>query len=453
MERFATQKLIDWNINKRKKPLIVWGARQVGKTFLVKNIFAETFYKDRYIYIDCKIEDEIRDFCLKTANAETIIEYISLRKGKQISENTLLIFDEVQECPNIISSLKYFCQDFRQIPVIATGSMVRIKLQRETHKRGTADNDKFLFPVGKINQITVYPMSFDEFLMNSNQALYETVKKAYESGKPLDASIHGLAMEQVYKYLLVGGMPEAVDTYIDSGSLFEAREILKALYDNYLSDMELYQASHEAILRSRALFSNIYKELNKESKNFSPGLIEEKSKTRDFATSIQWLTMAHIVNQSFQLKEHITMPLMPDNESNFRLFLVDIVMFSYQSGINAASFISSERENTLSGIFFENFAAEELIAKGHKLFYWRGKASAELEFIVESDNKLYPIDVKKGRGALNSLEKFSQHNKFEYALKVSKNNYGYNTEQKLLTVPFYFFPFVAKDLADGQMKI
>ncbi len=453
MERFATQKLIDWNINKRKKPLIVWGARQVGKTFLVKNIFAETFYKDRYIYIDCKIEDEIRDFCLKTANAEKIIEYISLRKGKQISKNTLLIFDEVQECPNIISSLKYFCQDFRQIPVIATGSMVRIKLQRETHKRGTADNDKFLFPVGKINQITVYPMSFDEFLMNSNQALYETVKKAYESGKPLDASIHGLAMEQVYKYLLVGGMPEAVDTYIDSGSLFEAREILKALYDNYLSDMELYQASHEAILRSRALFFNIYKELNKESKNFSPGLIEEKSKTRDFATSIQWLTMAHIVNQSFQLKEHITMPLMPDNESNFRLFLGDIGMFSYQSGINAASFISSERENTLSGIFFENFAAEELIAKGHKLFYWRGKASAELEFIVESDNKLYPIDVKKGRGALNSLEKFSQHNKFEYALKVSKNNYGYNTEQKLLTVPFYFFPFVAKDLADGQMKI
>lgn len=117
--------------------------------------------------------------------------------------------------------------------------------------------------------------------------------------------------------------------------------------------MELYQASQEAVLRSRVLFQNIYRELNKESKNFSPGLIEEKSKTRDFATSVQWLTMAHVVNQSFQLKEHITMPLMPDNESNFRLFLGDIGMFSYQSGINAASFISSERENTLSGIFLK----------------------------------------------------------------------------------------------------
>lgn len=452
MERMALQKLVEWNNSKRRKPLIIWGARQVGKTYLVLDIFAETYYQNNYIYIDCKKEDEIRTFCLETANAEKIIEYISLRKGRQISENTLLIFDEVQECPNIISSLKYFCQDFRNIPVIATGSMVRIKIQRETHKRGASDNSKFLFPVGKIDQLTIYPMTFDEFLLNQNRLLYEGIKKAYIQKQPLDLEIHNLAMEQVYRYLLVGGMPEAVDAYISSSDLLEAREILRALYDNYLADMDLYQASREAILRSRLLFQNIFKELNKESKNFSPGLIEEKTKTRDYAASLQWLTMAHIVNQSYQLKEHITMPLMPDSESNFRLFLGDIGMFSYQSGVNAASFISNERENTLSGIFFENFIANELIAKGHKLFYWRGKTSAELEFIVESAGKIYPIDVKKGRGTLNSLEKFSNHNKFEYAIKVSKNNYGYNAEQKLLTVPFYFFSFIAKDLAEEEVK-
>ena len=453
MERIALQKLIEWNENKRKKPLIVWGARQVGKTYLIEELFAKTYYKNNYLYIDCKIEDEIRKFCNGTANAQKIIEYISLLKGKQINENTLLIFDEVQECPNIISSLKYFCQDFRGIPVIATGSMVRIKLQRETNKRGSKENDKFLFPVGKINQMTVYPMTFDEFLFNSNEVLYNTIKKAYESRTALDGKIHELAMEQVYKYLLIGGMPEAVDAYIDDNNIFESREILKVLYDNYLADMELYQASQEAVLRSRTLFQNIYRELNKESKNFSPGLLEEKGRTRDYATSIQWLTLAHVVNQSFQLKEYVTMPLMPDSDSNFRLFLGDIGMFSYQSGINAASFVSAERENTLSGIFFENFVANELIAKELKLFYWRGKSSAELEFIIESDNKLYPIDVKKGRGTLNSLEKFSNHNKFEFAIKVSKNNCGYNAEQKLLTVPFYFIPFVAKDLADGKMSL
>lgn len=450
MERLAMQNLIAWTQNKKRKPLIVWGARQVGKTYLVKDLFAEKYYKDNYIYIDFKIDDNVNEFCQKTANAEKIIEYLSLLKGRHIDENTLLIFDEIQECPNIISALKYFCQDFRNIPVITTGSMIRIKIQRTTHKRG-GSHEKFLFPVGKINQITIYPLSFDEFLMNKNRIMYDTIQKAYKAKKPLEAAIHELAMEQVYRYLLVGGMPEAVDSYIEDGDLLASREILKELYDNYLADMELYQASQEAIVRSRALFSNIYKELNKENKNFSPSLVEAKAKTRDFATSIQWLTLAHIVIQSYQLKEHITMPLVADEDSYFRLFLCDMGMFSYQSGINSVSFVSNERENTLSGIFFENFIANELTAKGNNLFYWKGKSTAELEFIVESDNKLYPIDVKKGKGTLNSLEKFSNHNKFEYAIKASRNNFGYNFEQKLLTVPFYFFPFVAKDLAEGNM--
>ena len=451
MERTAIAKLIKWNESARRKPLIVWGARQVGKTYLIKDIFAEKYYKKNYIYIDFKKDDDFNEFCSQTANAEKIIEYISLSKGKQITDKTLLIFDEVQECPNIISALKYFCQDFREIPVIATGSMVRIKLQRMTNKRG--GGQKFLFPVGKIDQITIYPMTFDEFLMNNNRILYNKVKAAYESKTPLDVQIHTLAMDQVYRYLLLGGMPEAVDAFIETGNLFEAREILKTLYDNYLSDMDLYQASREAILRSRTLFSNIYRELNKESKNFSPGLIEEKSKTRDFASAIEWLTMAHVVNQSYQLKEHVTMPLIKDDDSSFRLFLGDIGMFSYQSGINAASFVSNERENTLSGIFFENFIAGELVAKGNPLFYWKGKASSELEFIIESNNKLFPIDVKKGRGVLNSLEKFSNHNKYECAIKISSGNYGYDESKKLLTVPFYFASFVANDLAQGTFSI
>ena len=451
MERMALEDLVAWNNSKHRKPLVVWGARQVGKTYLIQELFAKQYYKDSYIYIDCKIENEIREFCSNTANAEKIIQYISLRKGKPINEKTLLIFDEIQECPNIISALKYFCQDFNEIPVIATGSMVRIKLLRETRKKGSNDNDKFLFPVGKINQITIYPMTFEEFLLNKNKMLYIAIKEAYEAKSALDKQIHELALEQVYNYLLVGGMPEAVQAYIDGEGFLKPREILKELYDNYLSDMELYQASRKSILRSRNLFQNVYRELNKDSKNFSPGLIEEKSKTRDYFSSIQWLTLAYVVSQSFQLKEHITMPLMADNDSYFRLFLSDIGMFSYQSGINAASFISDERENTLSGIFFENFVATELIAQQHKLFYWRGKNSAELEFVVESNNKLYPIDVKKGRGTLNSLEKFSNHNEFEYAIKISKNQYGYDYQQKLLTIPFYFVSFVARDLKDGTM--
>lgn len=447
MDRLALNNLIEWNNNKFRKPLIVWGARQVGKTYLILELFAKQYYPDNYLYIDFKYEDEIRDFCFETANAQKIIEFISLQKDIDINENTLLIFDEVQECPNIISALKYFCQNYREIPVIATGSMVRVKLQREV------SNKQFLFPVGKIDQINIFPMSFDEFLLNANHNLYKAVLNAYNDKKPLSNQIHEMALDYVYKYLLVGGMPEVVDVYLNGGSLLDSQRILKTLYDNYLADMELYQASRESIIRSRLLFENIYKELNKEAKNFSPGLLKENSKTRDFYTAINWLSMAHIINQSFQLKEHVSMPLIQENETYFRLYLNDIGMFSYQSDINAASFLSNDRENVLSGIFYENFVANELKVKGHGLFYWKGKYSAELEFIVESNNKLYPIDVKKNKGSLNSLKKFSDHNKFEFAIKVSRNNYGYNETQKLLTVPFYFVPFMANDLAKGTMTI
>lgn len=447
MDRLALNDLIEWNNNKFRKPLIVWGARQVGKTYLILELFAKQYYPDNYLYIDFKYEDEIRDFCFETANAQKIIEFISLQKDIDINENTLLIFDEVQECPNIISALKYFCQNYREIPVIATGSMVRVKLQREV------SNKQFLFPVGKIDQINIFPMSFDEFLLNANHNLYKAVLNAYNDKKPLSNQIHEMALDYVYKYLLVGGMPEVVDVYLNGGSLLDSQRILKTLYENYLSDMELYQASRESIVRSRLLFENIYKELNKEAKNFSPGLLKENSKTRDYYTAINWLSMAHIINQSFQLKEHVSMPLIQENESYFRLYLNDIGMFSYQSDINAASFLSNDRENVLSGIFYENFVANELKVKGHGLFYWKGKDSAELEFIVESNNKLYPIDVKKNKGSLNSLKKFSDYNKFEFAIKVSRNNYGYNETQKLLTVPFYFVPFMANDLAKGTMTI
>lgn len=447
MDRLALNDLVEWNNNKFRKPLIVWGARQVGKTYLILELFAKQYYPDNYLYIDFKYEDEIRDFCFETANAQKIIEFISLQKDIDINENTLLIFDEVQECPNIISALKYFCQNYREIPVIATGSMVRVKLQREV------SNKQFLFPVGKIDQINIFPMSFDEFLLNANHNLYKAVLNAYNDKKPLSNQIHEMALDYVYRYLLVGGMPEVVDVYLNGGSLLDSQRILKTLYDNYLSDMELYQASRESIVRSRLLFENIYKELNKEAKNFSPGLLKENSKTRDYYTAINWLSMAHIINQSFQLKEHVSMPLIQENESYFRLYLNDIGMFSYQSDINAASFLSNDRENVLSGIFYENFVANELKVKGHGLFYWKGKDSAELEFIVESNNKLYPIDVKKNKGSLNSLKKFSDHNKFEFAIKVSRNNYGYNETQKLLTVPFYFVPFMANNLAKGTMTI
>lgn len=451
MERNALNKLILWNEDKNRKPLIVWGARQVGKTYLIRDIFANKFYKDNYIYIDLNVEDEIVKDLDGTANADKIIQIISLRKHKRIDSNTLLIFDEIQECPNIITSLKYFCQDHRDIPVIATGSMVRIKLLREARKRGNKKFD-FLYPVGKINQITLYPLTFDEYLLNVNEIMYKYVKDAYNNKQVIDDSIHSLVMEEFNKYLLVGGMPEAVDTYIKSNDLLKTIDTLKEIYDDYLADMSLYQASNESIIRSRNVFSNIYKELNKESKNFSSGLIEKDTKTRDYKSPIEWLTLARLVNQSKQLKQIVTIPFIEENESYFRLYLSDMGIFTYQSGINASTFISKDCDNKLAGIFYENYVACELKAHDLDLYYWKGKDRYELEFMVLSNGEIYPIDVKKGRSSLGSLDNYRQHNSYKMAIKVSNNNYGYNKEKKLLTIPFYYFPFVCEELKNGKFN-
>ena len=181
-----------------------------------------------------------------------MLNYISLDHNKIIDKNTLIIFDEVQECLPLITLMKYFCQDHQEIPLIVTGSMVRIKIQRENKKKKS--NDKFMFPVGKINQLTIYPLDFEEFFINRNKILYDNVCKSFENKKTIDLLVHQKSMDLFYDYLLIGGMPEVVDVFIKTNSYQEARNVLKDLYDNYLGDMDLYQASPESIIRAKNIF-------------------------------------------------------------------------------------------------------------------------------------------------------------------------------------------------------
>lgn len=445
MYRKYIQNLDKWYRNPRRKPLVVWGARQVGKTYLVKEIFAEEYFKKNYIYIDCKNDYTFTDYCFDHPNAQEVLNYLSLRTGKKIDKNTLLIFDEVQECLPLVSMLKYFCQNYREIPIIATGSMVRLKIKR-TNNSNYPKKKQFLFPIGKINQITMYPMNFEEFMLNKNKILYEIIEKSFLEKKPLDSEIHKIAMNNFYDYLLVGGMPEAVDVFLNDNDYQGARETLIELYDNYLADMDLYQASPESIVRTKKIFENIFAELNKESKNFKCAMIEKDSKNRDMRSPIDWLLLANVVVKSTNVSGKVPFPIIDDEDSLFRLYLSDIGMFSYQSKVEPTSFIDSNYQNTLSGIFFENYVAIELVRAGFELDYWTGKGGGEFEFVIEDDGHIIPVDVKKGKGSLNSLKKFKEHNKFEYAIKVSSNNYGFDEENKILTVPFYQVPILLKTL-------
>ena len=384
-----------WLNSRNRKPLMVLGARQVGKSYLIKNIFAEEYFKNKYIYVDCRTDYEFVSYCKSHVNALDVINYLSLDRGMKIDSNTLLIFDEAQECLPIVTLMKYFCQDYKDIPVIVTGSMVRIKIQRENRKKGNASDDKFLFPVGKINQLTIYPLDFEEFIYNINHVLYEEIKKSYQNKSKVDDLLHNKALECFYDYLMLGGMPEVVNEFLETKSYQAAKDVLVDLYDNYLGDMELYQASPESIVRSKKIFENIYNQLNKESKNFKSTLVEKNLKSRDIRSPIDWLSLAFLINKSSLVKEKITIPLVDSDESLYRLYLSDIGMFTYQSNINPKVFLSNEGRNTLSGIFFENYVSIELVNYGYKLFYWKGKGDSEFEFIIESESTIIPIDGTK----------------------------------------------------------
>lgn len=451
MERKYLKNLIEWKNDEDRKPLMIWGARQVGKTYLIKDIFAETYYKNKYLRIDCSDDEDFVDFVLKNNKLSKVIDYITVNYDFKLDSEHLLIIDEAQECLPIIKMMKHFCEQRRDIPLIVTGSLVRIKIRREARKRGGyAQNKGFLFPVGKINQITIYPMTFDEFLLNYKHNTYDFLKEHFDKKIPIEKEIHEEIMNIFNEYLLVGGMPEAVDIYFkNKGNKLQALKKvvakLKEIYSDYLADMDLYQASPESIIRSRLIYENIYKELNKENKNFKFVDIEEGSKGRDMINPIGWLTTANVVYQSFLLKERITLPLIKENSSLTRLYLADMGMFTYQSGINVTSFVSN-KDNTLSGVYYENYIAIELMSRNIKLYYWKGKRDSELEFIIEINNNVTPIDAKKTKGSLKSLEEFRIHNKKNLAIKVSDNQYGYNEENMILTLPYYYLSFFLNSL-------
>lgn len=449
MERTKLQELINWYNKKRRKPLVIWGARQVGKTYLVKKLFAQNVFKDNYVYIDLKKDEEARAFFSTTSNPKKYLSYIEARYGKKISEKVPLIFDEVQQCHQVLSSLKYFWQDYPSLPVIATGSMVRLSIKHEEMKSKSCDVDEFLFPVGSIDSINIFPLTYEEYLLNTNKVLLERIKAAYVQKTPLEAYEHDLALDALYEYLTIGGLPEALSVFLEEKSYVDANAVVREVYDNYLADMDSYNVSNETILKTRNVYKNVFAQLNKENKNFKITQIENGKSNRDYFNAYQWLELARIVYRSKKKSGKVTLPLIEDNEGLFRLYLSDTGMFSYQSKINKADFFVKEKRNTLSGIFYENYVATEFSAKGIPLFYWTGTKGNEFEFVVENNGMVLPVDVKKNGGKLNSLEAFRRFNPRSTAIKISSNNFGYNAENDVLTIPLYEAFLLANDVANG----
>ena len=442
MKRSKIKEIEKWFNSENRKPLIVWGARQVGKTHLLKNEFASGL-KD-FLYIDLIKDDEARKYFDTTCDAKKYLEYIETRFNKKISNECPLILDEVQSSLNVITSLKYFEQDFKNLPIIATGSMVRVAIK-------TNQKEDFLFPVGKINSINIYPLTFDEYLLNVNEKLIDRIRECYKDRIAMQSFEHEVLMEHLYRYLSIGGMPEALDTFIRTDSYVDANKVLNDIYDNYLNDMAQYNVSNETLLKTRNVYNNIFNQLNKENKNFKISLIDSGKSNRDYFNAYEWLFLSKVVYKSSKLEGKITQPIVrEEGQGLFRLYLADEGLFTNQSKVNRSDFFVKDNRNRLSGVFYENYVACELSAKDIELFYWCGKNENEFEFIVEKDGDIIPIDVKKNRGKLNSLVNYRNINSNKYAIKISSNNFGYDEANRIYTIPLYATFALAEDLRNCQ---
>ena len=442
MDRRALKQLEQWFVSPGRKPLIIWGSRQVGKTYLLQKLFMP-LHKGS-VYIDLAKDDEARAFFSTTSDPDKYLRYIEARYGRKITSSTPLIFDEMQKCLSVLTSLKYFQQDHPEIPVIATGSMVRLAMMEMPDE----ERKDFLFPLGKVDSLDLYPMTFDEYLMNANSVILERIEEAYAERRPLEQYEHDMAMDLLHEYLSVGGMPEAVDVFLRNRSYVDVKKVLSSIYDNFLADMGQYNVSSETILKTRRVYRSIFSQINKENRNYKISLTDKGRSNRDYQNAYTWLELARVVLRSRNKKGKVTLPLTEDN-GLFRLYLADMGMFTYQSEVPFSDFLVKDRRNGLSGVFYENYVAEELTARGIELFYWTGKSGHEFEFIVRNGGKVIPLDVKKGKGKLNSLQDFRNSNPVSVAVKVSSNNYGFDEGTMTLTIPHYEMFMLARDLADG----
>lgn len=346
----------------------------------------------------------------------------------------LIILDEIQSCPKALTSLKMFCEQEKDYHIMALGSLLGIA----THR------DSFSYPVGKVNQMEMFPLDFEEFLLAYEQEeLVEKIKKSYREDLCLDETYHNIAIDFYKKYLFVGGMPEIVKCYIDS----ENEELVtikqNEIINQYLFDMNKYNTESEKG-KTQLIYKNISRQLAKENKKFKYSLIKSSARARDYEESIEWLELAGIVNKINRL-EQIKLPLnIYSSISDFKLYMSDVGLLTALGNLKYED-IGSKNEllNDFMGGLVENYSFNQLRYNKLNLYYWVYDNSAEVDFITRIVDDIIPIEVKSGyRTRSKSLNKYIESFNPAYAIRVSEKNFGF--ENGIKSVPLYAVFCVSK---------
>lgn len=427
MKRKITEKLIAWkNMSSGRMPLLIYGARQVGKTHILRE-FGEKYYKN-VAYINLETNQTVSSYFTENIEPERIIRFLEAEvRERIIPEDTLIIFDEIQSCERALTSLKYFNEKTPEYHIVCAGSLLGVAINRE----------QYSFPVGNVDSITLFPMDFEEFLWAIDEQLLCTeIKNAFETNMALPTALHNKALDYYREYLIIGGMPRSILEYIETNSLLTVPDVQNKIINDYIADMAKYATNAESV-KIRAAYNSIPVQLAKENKKFQYKLAQRGGTSTIFGAAIDWLSFAGVVLKCERI-EQAFMPISVYRDlSSFKLYMSDVGLLTMKSGISQQTILSvGEIENTFLGSVTENYVAQALATNHYGLYYWTSGGQAELDFILQKENDIFAVEVKTGtRTKSKSLNMFVGKYKPTYSIRISAKNFGF--ENNIKSVPLY----------------
>jgi len=415
-----------WKDNEHRKPLILQGARQVGKTYSILE-FGRTCYEN-VAYFNFETNPKLNETFKENISPDYLIPILSHIAGQTIvKEKTLIVFDEVQLCERALTSLKYFCEDAPDYHIIVAGSLLGVAVNRT----------KFSFPVGKVDMKTLYPMDMEEFMVACGEsALAEQIKKCFAEDKSLPSAWHDAAMQLYRQYLIVGGMPECVMQFAQTKDYILVRHTQDTILASYLNDMSKYNNLNE-IKKARLAYDNITVQLSKKNTRFQYKLIKKGGRASEFENAIEWLCLSGIASQVYKV-EQVKKPL--ENYRNidaFKIYVSDLGLLCAKKDLAANDVLYMVEEiNDFKGGMAENYVNVQLTANGYKTYYWGSERGAEIDFVIQRNGQLIPIEVKSADNTrAKSLKVYMETYKPVYAIKLSAKNFGFEDNKKI--VPLY----------------
>lgn len=428
MKRFIFDELLKWKESKYRKPLILKGARQIGKTYILKKFGEENY--EGVAYFNFEHDEDLQNIFVNTKSPKRILEQLSFIYGKAIlPEKTLIIFDEIQECPNALNSLKYFQEEANEYHIACAGSLLGIRLSHTS------------FPVGKVDFLNMYPMTFSEFLIADNCENLVEYMKSIKTIEKIPEIFFNQLEEKLKAYFIIGGMPEAVNVWVNEKNIELVNHVQENILRAYESDFSKHTQNSEANKIS-LIWNSIPSQLTKENKKFLYQVIKEGARAREYENALNWLNDANLIYKIY----NITKPDFPlkayHDLSFFKIYMNDVGLLRRMANLDSKIVIEGDRLfEEFKGAFTENYILTMLNYVFDEVPNYFTFDRNEIDFVIQYKNKIIPIEVKSNKSTKNiSLSKYNQKYDNEISIRFSMNNL--NKDEKVLNIPLFLTEYI-----------